>query len=236
MFLPSRQCWRFEWRPGRLQCVGCRSFSQTVESIFTKNKTISLYHWAINDVLILCAVVKDWPWLCRGRGLFRRIWSPHVRPFCTVLDRQIDRHLSDLYSDLCGNCAIPIRACQYWRTFASLWLSLQRWRADVSSIFHSRLDWIKTNFSFKIEESIKSYRKVATVEGVNDERFVANVDNSADSAARTERGNGSGIILDRSVIVAVFDFLFFPPATNKQTRKKKNDPSIQWTTTGPSIK
>ena len=43
---------------------------------------------------------------------------------------------------------------------------------------------------------------------MDDECFVANVDNTADATAGPERCHSSWVILDRSVIVAVLDFLF----------------------------
>lgn len=43
---------------------------------------------------------------------------------------------------------------------------------------------------------------------MDDERFVADVDDPADSAASAERRNSSGVVLDRPVVVAVLDFLF----------------------------
>lgn len=48
------------------------------------------------------------------------------------------------------------------------------------------------------------------------ERLVANVDDSADSAARPEGRHGSWIVLDRSVVVAVLDFLW----EEKEIKKK----------------
>lgn len=52
-----------------------------------------------------------------------------------------------------------------------------------------------------------TYGEVAAVERMDDERFVADVDDSADSAARAEGSHRAGIILHRSVIVAVLDLL-----------------------------
>jgi len=44
---------------------------------------------------------------------------------------------------------------------------------------------------------------------VDDERLVADVDDAADSAARPECRHGSRVVLDRPVVVAVLDFLFY---------------------------
>jgi hypothetical protein len=52
-----------------------------------------------------------------------------------------------------------------------------------------------------------TYRQVASVEGVNDERFVADVDDTGDSVAGVEGGRSSGIVLHRAVVVAVLDLL-----------------------------
>lgn len=42
---------------------------------------------------------------------------------------------------------------------------------------------------------------------MNDKRLVANVYDSGDSVACVERGRGTGYVLDRPVIVTMFDFL-----------------------------
>ncbi len=52
------------------------------------------------------------------------------------------------------------------------------------------------------------------------ERLVADVDDSADSAARPEGRHGSWVVLDRSVVVAVLDFLFFFSFFRKEIKKK----------------
>ena len=52
-----------------------------------------------------------------------------------------------------------------------------------------------------------SYRKVSSVERVDDEGFVADVDDAADSAARSESRYGARIIFDRPVVVTMLDFL-----------------------------
>ncbi|EFA09758.1 hypothetical protein TcasGA2_TC011897 [Tribolium castaneum] len=50
-------------------------------------------------------------------------------------------------------------------------------------------------------------REVSSVERVDDERLVAQVDDAADAVARVEGGRGSGVVLDGPVVVAMFDIL-----------------------------
>lgn len=54
---------------------------------------------------------------------------------------------------------------------------------------------------------VSTYRQIATIERMDDKGFVADVDNTADSAACAEGGHRSRIVFDRSVIVAMFNFL-----------------------------
>lgn len=52
-----------------------------------------------------------------------------------------------------------------------------------------------------------TYRQIAAVERMDDERFVANVDDAADAVARVEGRTGARIVLDGAVVVAVLDVL-----------------------------
>ena len=56
---------------------------------------------------------------------------------------------------------------------------------------------------------------------MDDKRLVANVDDPADSAACAERCHSSRIVLDRTVIVTVFDFLFFVGGNKKMSREQQ---------------
>lgn len=58
---------------------------------------------------------------------------------------------------------------------------------------------------------------------MDDERLVANVDDPADSAACAERCHSSRIVLDRSVIVTVFDFLFFGKKMIREVKRNNNN-------------
>ena len=58
---------------------------------------------------------------------------------------------------------------------------------------------------------------------MDDERLVANVDDPADSAACAERCHSSRIVLDRSVIVTVFDFLFFGKKMIRKVKRNNNN-------------
>ena len=58
---------------------------------------------------------------------------------------------------------------------------------------------------------------------MDDKRLVANVDDPADSAACAERCHSSRIVLDRTVIVTVFDFLFFVGGNKKMIREVKRN-------------
>lgn len=44
---------------------------------------------------------------------------------------------------------------------------------------------------------------------MDDKRLVANVDYSADSAARPEGSHSTGVVLDSPMVIAVFNFLYF---------------------------